>query len=320
MPLTNEQYQVVKGAIDERRSRAELSALERKREVSQKVPALKELLAEISKRGADSVKRCMAGDLKAREEFSVFLRSAAERKAALLSENGFPKDYLETRYTCEKCADTGYLPNGEKCSCFRQLEYDLVFSQDRQRRLFSMHNFNTFDLSVFSDEGVDEKTGFTPRENAKRACETAKKFLSSSLEGKKNLLIYGTTGTGKTFLSHCIAKEALDKGLTVIYLTAPEFMDIASDYEFKHKDGPFRKVMESSLLIIDDLGTELINSFVISAVYRVVNERLLSERRTVISTNLFPSDLAESYNERVLSRIAGNYQFIRMTGPDLRLQ
>ncbi len=97
-------------------------------------------------------------------------------------------------------------------------------------------------------------------------------------------------------------------------------MDIASDYEFKHKDGPFRKVMESSLLIIDDLGTELINSFVISAVYRVVNERLLSERRTVISTNLFPSDLAESYNERVLSRIAGNYQFIRMTGPDLRLQ
>lgn len=320
MPLTNEQYDIVKTAIDERRNKANREVLERRREVSEKLPELNALLDEISKKGVDSVKRCLSGDDRARKEFSDYLSTASKRKRELLSMGGFPEDYLETRYTCEKCHDTGYLPDGEKCSCFQQLEYDLVFSQDRQRRLFSIHNFENFDLSAFSDEGADEKTGLTPRQNAKKAFETAKRFLSPSFDGKKNLLIYGTTGTGKTFLSHCIAKEALDKGLTVIYLTAPEFMDIASDYEFKHKDGPFREVMESSLLIIDDLGTELINSFVISAVYRVVNERLLSERRTVISTNLFPSDLAESYNERVLSRIAGNYQFIRMTGPDLRLQ
>ena len=319
MPLTNEQYETVKAVLDERRNRAELSALERRREVSEKLPELGKLLDDISKRGADSVKRYIAGDERAREDFSSFLSTASQRKASLLLEGGFPGDYLETKYTREKCGDTGFLPNGEKCSCFKQLEYDLVFSQDRQRRLFSVHNFETFDLSVFSDEGVDEKTGQTPRQNAKKALETAKRFLSSS-EGKKNLLIYGTTGTGKTFLSHCIAKEALDKGLNVIYLTAPEFMDIASDSEFKHIDGPFRGVMETSLLIIDDLGTELINSFVVSAVYRIVNERLLSERRTVISTNLFPSNIAECYNERVFSRMVGNYQFIKMTGPDLRVQ
>lgn len=319
MPLTNEQYETIKAVLDERRNRAELSALERRREVSEKLPELGKLLDDISKRGADSVKRYIAGDERARADFSRFLSTASQRKASLLFEGGFPGDYLETKYTCEKCGDTGYLPNGEKCSCFKQLEYDLVFSQDRQRRLFSVHNFETFDLSVFSDEGVDEKTGQTPRQNAKKALETAKRFLSSS-EGKKNLLIYGTTGTGKTFLSHCIAKEALDKGLNVIYLTAPEFMDIASDSEFKHIDGPYRGVMETSLLIIDDLGTELINSFVVSAVYRIVNERLLSERRTVISTNLFPSNIAECYNERVFSRMVGNYQFIKMTGPDLRVQ
>ena len=320
MPLTNEQYQTVERVIDERRSRAELSALERKREVSEKIPALGELLDEISKRGVDSAKRCLAGDERAREEFDGFLAAASQKKARLLSEGGFSEDYLETRYTCEKCSDTGYLPNGEKCSCFKQLEYDLVFSQDLKRRLFLKNNYDTFNLLVFSDEGADEKTGLTPRQNAKKALETAKNILSPSFEGRKNLLIYGTTGTGKTFLSHCIAKDALDKGLTVIYLTAPEFIDIASDSEFNHKDGPFRNVMESALLIIDDLGTELINSFVISAVYRIINERLLSERRTVISTNLFPSDIAEHYNERVLSRIAGNYQLIRMVGPDLRIQ
>ncbi len=320
MPLTNEQYETVKAVLDERRNRAELSALERRREVAEKLPELGKLLDDISKRGADSVKRYIAGDERARADFESFLSTASQRKTDLLLQGGFPADYLETRYSCEKCEDTGYLPDGEKCSCFRQLEYDLVFSQDRQRRLFSVHNFETFDISVFSDEGVDEKTGLTPRQNAKKALETAKRFLSPSSEARRNLLIYGTTGTGKTFLSHCIAKEALDRGLNVIYLTAPEFMDIASDSEFKHIDGPFRGVMETSLLIIDDLGTELINSFVVSAVYRIVNERLLSERRTVISTNLFPSNIAECYNERVFSRMVGNYQFIKMTGPDLRVQ
>ena len=320
MPLTNEQYETVKAVIDERRNRAEMSALDRRRAASEQLPKLKELLDEISRRGTDSVKRCIAGDPGAREEFDAFLKGAVQRKAELLSKGGFPGDYLETHYTCEKCADTGYLPDGEKCSCFKQLEYDLVFSQDRQRRLFSRNNFQSFDLSIFSDEGADEKTGFTPRQNAKRAMETAKRFLSDSPDAKKNLLIYGTTGTGKTFLSHCIAKEAVDRGLTVIYLTAPEFMDIASDFEFKHIDGPYKDVLETSLLIIDDLGTELTNNFVISAVYRTINERLLSEKRTVISTNLFPSDIAANYNERVLSRIAGYYQFIRMTGPDLRIQ
>ena len=320
MPLTNEQYETVKAVIDERRRRAEQDAIDRKREASEKLPELKDLLDEISKRGADSIKRYIAGDENAREDFKCFLSTALQRKAKLLSEGGFPADYLETNYTCEKCSDTGYLPDGKKCSCFNQLEYDLIFSQDRSRRLFSMNNFSSFNPNVFSDEGIDEKTGLTPRQNALKALETAKRFLSASPEGKKNLLIYGNTGTGKTFLSHCIAKEALDKGLTVIYLTAPEFMDIASDSEFKHKDDPYKDMMETELLIIDDLGTELMNSFVVSAVYRLINERLLSERRTVISTNLFPSDIAERYNERVFSRIAGNYQLIRMTGPDLRLQ
>ena len=320
MPLTNKQYEAVKAVIDERRKRAEQEVLDRKKEAEEKIPALKELLDEISKKGADSVKRYIAGDQGARAELDRFLSDALQRKKELLSKGGFPVDHLEIHYTCEKCSDTGYLPDGEKCSCFKQLEYDLVFSQDRQRRLFSRNNFSSFDLSVFPDEGVDEKTGLTPRQNAAKAIEIAKKFLSFSTETKQNLLIYGTTGTGKTFLSHCIAKEALDKGLTVIYLTASEFMDIASDSEFKHIDGPYRDMMETELLIIDDLGTELINSFVVSAVYRLINERLLSEKRTVISTNLFPADIADCYNERVLSRIAGNYQFIRMTGPDLRLQ
>ena len=320
MPLTNKQYETVKAVIDERRKRAEQEALDRKKEAAEKIPALKDLLDEISKKGADSVRRYIAGDQGVREDLNRFLSDALPMKEKLLQEGGFPKDHLETHYTCEKCSDTGYLPDGEKCSCFKQLEYDLVFSQDIQRQLFSKNNFSTFDLNVFPDEGVDEKTGRTPRQNAVWAREAAKKFLSFSPEAKQNLLIYGTTGTGKTFLSNCVAKEALDKGLTVIYLTASEFLQIASASEFKHIDGPYRNMMETELLVIDDLGTELINSFVEAAVYRLINERLLAARRTVISTNLFPANIAECYNERVWSRIAGNYQFIRMTGPDLRFQ
>lgn len=135
-----------------------------------------------------------------------------------------------------------------------------------------------------------------------------------------NLVIYGSTGTGKTFLTHCITGEVMDAGKTCIYLTAAEFADVAEKAEFRHQPGDFRNCFTCDLLVIDDLGTELVNTFTSGVVYRVVNERLLNRKATVISTNLLLDQLQSTYSDRTFSRLGGNYKFIRLVGADHRVE
>ena len=124
---------------------------------------------------------------------------------------------------------------------------------------------------------------------------------SSSLP---NLVIYGSTGTGKTFLTHCITGEVMDAGKTCIYLTAAEFVDVAEQAEFKHQPEDFRNCFTCDLLVIDDLGTELV----------------LNRKSTVISTNLMLDQLQTTYSDRTFSRLGGNYKFIRLVGADHRVE
>ena len=138
----------------------------------------------------------------------------------------------------------------------------------------------------------------------------------------KNLLFYGDTGVGKTFLSNCVAKELLDQGYSVIYFTAFQFFDILSKGVFQ-KDtdaiAAHQNIYDCDLLIIDDLGTEFANAFTSSQLFLCVNERILRNKSTIISTNLNMSDLAEMYSERVPSRITSNYTVIKLFGDDIRI-
>ena len=137
-----------------------------------------------------------------------------------------------------------------------------------------------------------------------------------------NLYIYGNTGVGKTFLSHCISKEAIDRGLSVLYFSSGEFFDILAGQTFDRKNrGSVVKDLISScdLLVIDDLGTELTNSFSASSLFRVINDRIVNHKSTIISTNLSLREISEKYSERILSRITSEYIVLKLTGEDIRI-
>ena len=160
----------------------------------------------------------------------------------------------------------------------------------------------------------------------KNILNTAKDFVKNFDTQSDNLLLYGNTGVGKTFLANCIAKELLDQSHTVVYLTSLKLFDILEAYKFD-RDMPFDEknatvayILDSDLLIIDDLGTELNNGFTSSQLYHCIDTRLNHRHSTIISTNLSFDDLRDDYSERIFSRLTSNYTLLKLTGDDIRLK
>lgn len=191
-------------------------------------------------------------------------------------------------------------------------------------------NFDNFKLDVYSDE-IDEqkyKAKISPKQNIQNIKEIALKFIKDfDNPEEKNLLFTGNTGLGKTFLSNCIAKEMLERGKTVLYQTAPIMLDNIIDYRFGNSDGNYNSIynniINADLLIIDDLGAESLNSFKLSELFNIINERLLFQEKhitkTIISTNLNMNNLLNTYSERIFSRLAAYYNVCRFFGDDIRI-
>ncbi|WGX76260.1 ATP-binding protein [Paraclostridium bifermentans] len=142
-------------------------------------------------------------------------------------------------------------------------------------------------------------------------------------DNDENMLFYGDTGLGKSFMCNCVAKELLDKGYLVIYQTAFKMFEIIEEYKFKNSDDHITKdnynnLFDCDLLIIDDLGTELTNSFTNSELFNILNTRLLSGKKTIISTNLSPMQLGDIYAQRIFSRIFDRFRMVKFIGNDLR--
>ena len=229
------------------------------------------------------------------------------------------------RYQCPDCKDTGYIGT-EKCHCFRQAIVDLVYAQSNVREAVKRENFQSFSFSYYSEDYVDELTGLTPLENIHRVVNMVRSFIRRFDSSYENLLLYGNTGVGKTFLSNCLAGELLNTAHTVIYLTAFQLFDILEQNKFGRSDEPerlrnqFEYILDCDLLIIDDLGTELANAFTTSQLYLCINERWLNRKSTVISTNLSLEQLDSTYGERIFSRIMSNYTLLKIFGEDIRLK
>ena len=157
----------------------------------------------------------------------------------------------------------------------------------------------------------------------KNAVYECQRFIDDFENKPKNLFLYGNTGVGKTFLSNCVAKDLLDSGHSVIYFTAFQLFDILSKGVFEKDSDAIaahQNIFDCDLLIIDDLGTELSNSFTTSQLFLCVNERILRHRSTIISTNLNLAQVADIYSERTLSRISDSYTIIKLFGDDIRIK
>ena len=324
MILTNSQYEQLMTIYYERQIRSNILAQDRYDEVLNKIPAFQEKEDKIRELSLSYAKAKLTqgkqeGDLQAR------IDEISKENEQLLLSHGFPADYLKPVYTCKDCQDTGYI-GSKKCHCFEKEIVNFLYSQSNIQEILEEENFEHFCLDFYPDDYMEETTGQTPRDNMRNILITAKDFVKNFDETPGNLLLYGNTGVGKTFLTNCIAKELLDTSHTVVYLTSLKLFDILETYKFDRdmsqaeKNASISYILDSDLLIIDDLGTELNNSFTSSQLYHCIDSRLNKRKSTIISTNLSFDDLRENYSERIFSRLTSNYTLLKLTGDDIRLK
>lgn len=326
MALKNFQYNRILQQYDERRFQNKHLLTMRYEEVIKQIPEFAELDREIVKNGITYAKQALIEGTSHTDELSMKNKVLIEKKTALLEQHGFPRNYLAPVYNCPDCKDTGFI-EGEKCHCFKQAIVDLLYQQANLDTILSKENFHTFRYDFYSDDYVEPTTKLTPLANITKIVHECQNFITDFDKEYSNILLYGNTGVGKTFLANCIAKELLDSAHTVVYLTSFQLFDILEKHKFSRQieqkteaDYQFQYIFDCDLLIIDDLGTETVNSFIASQLYHCINERHLSHKSTIISTNLSLDDLSRLYSERVFSRIISNYRLLKIIGDDIRLK
>lgn len=328
MSLTNDQYNLILREYDRRRLDARHELEERIKEAEQRIPALKEINQRVASTSVSFAKLSLSDEPVDFEELRVLNHSLALEKENLLEANGFPRDYLKLRYYCPLCRDTG-IYQSKKCRCFQQAVVDLLYSQSFLQRRLKEENFSMFRYDFYQDVPDPEYPDMeTPYQNIKKAVSFCKSFIQSFSVEYENMIIFGKTGVGKTFLSNCIAKELLDQGNTVIYLSAPQLFDIIEKYKFSKSktEAPetaetrIQYIFDCDLLIIDDLGTEFNNTFVSSQLYYCINERFLRRKSILISTNLSLEEIRQNYSDRIFSRLFNDYISIKIYGQDIRIR
>ena len=322
MPLTNSQYNALMRVYEEKRAKSrDLANLHYER-VCQKGPELASIDASISSASLDQAKKLLAGDDTALASLKEEIRSLSDRRRRLLSDAGFPEDYLEQHFECPDCQDTGYVGT-KKCHCFLKAIIDLFYTQSNLKGLLEQENFEHFNFDYYSSNYRDRLSGQNSRELATQAYQECMNFIHNFDTEHGNLLLFGNTGIGKTFLSHCIAKEVMDSLHSVLYLTASEFFDALLEKALTRNDEScllYEQIHQCDLLIIDDLGTERNTDFVVSQLFVCLNDRILNRKSTIISTNLTLEEIKTNYTERTFSRISNHYKILRLAGDDIRIQ
>lgn len=312
---------------EERRDENELLLEKRKKQVYNRFPQIKGIDDEISLIGLKLAKSVLTNPNdresivhKSREE----IEALRERKCKVLADNSIPDNYLEMKYHCNMCKDKAFLPNGEKCNCFKQEIINEAYKMSNIENVLNKENFSNFNLEIFSTEKSKER-GVSPRENIFEILTYCEDYVHNfNPIQSNNILFYGSTGLGKTYMCNCIAKDLLDKGYLVIYQTSFRILEILEDYKFRRdsegkiSEENYKNLFDCDLLIIDDLGTELTNTFTSSELFNIVNTRLTAGKSIIISTNLTPSQIGETYTQRTLSRILDQFKIFDFFGSDLR--
>lgn len=324
MPLSNSQYDEILREYNAKQIRNQHFAQNRKREVYAKDARLKEIDDAISSCSLAHARELLSGGKTALTALREEITAYRKERLLILDRLGYSEDYFKPRYDCPDCKDSGYI-DGERCHCFKQRAIDLVYTQSNIRNILQEENFETFSYKYYSETERNPATGLSSLETMKNAVSECRRFIDGFDKDFSNLFFYGDTGVGKTFLSNCVAKELLDSGHSVIYFTAFQLFDILEKNTFHHKADDdmitaHQNIFDCDLLIIDDLGTEMPNSFTISQLFLCLNERILRKKSTVISTNLPISQIAQTYSERTFSRITSNYIMIKLFGDDIRIQ
>lgn len=302
------------------------TALKRRQLIYREIPRIREIDRELAQVGSEIARAITDNPAQAEAaamQIAQFAQSLQAEREDLLENNQFSRNYLDPLYDCPQCKDKGYGDDGRRCDCFKRKLIDLAYSQSDLRAKLKAENFGTFNLAIFNDNPNPE-TGISARDNMKQIGEIATQFIANfDMHSGDNLLFYGHTGVGKTFMCSCIAKALIDANYSVIYQTAYRLIDTIQDHKFNDTNSDstaYHLLFNCDLLIIDDLATEFSNAFSQTELFNIINTRLLNQKKTIISTNLNPIELGEHYGERITSRFFGHYQLIQFMGDDLRLK
>lgn len=314
MALSNSQYETIMHEYEDRQTSARHLVEKRTAEVYARVAGYRNLCESIASISVSQAKKLLGGDEGALEDLHASINSLSAKKQQLLLEAGYPADYLMPVYHCPDCMDTGYI-DGAKCHCFKQAIIDLLYEQSGIREQIEQENFDILSYDYYQGEDLQRF------QNAVKEC---KNFIKTFDSDYHNLFFYGTVGTGKSFLSGCIARELIESGHSVIYFSAAGLFETLSKsmFDYKNKDDitSFHEDLHGcNLLIIDDLGTEYTNNVAVSVFFSLLNQRHLNKKSTIISTNLSLEDLRNRYSDRVFSRITNQYTICKFTGTDIRM-
>ena len=313
MALTNAQYDAIMHEYEDRRSLHRQELEERLQSVYDNVPGYRELDEETATASADFGRRLISGEKLDRRVLKSQLAELARQKLTLLTEAGYSKDYLDMGYTCPDCKDTGYIGN-EKCHCFKQKIIETLYDKSNLRAMTREANFKLLSESYYQGEDLKRFQG------ARRAAED---FVNNFDSDYQNLFIYGTVGTGKSFLSICIADAIIKKGHSVIYFSSQGLFELIAENTFDYKTKQnlraiYDDLYECELLVIDDLGTEMSSTFTASELFALLNERESRKKSTIITTNYSLEQLQNTYSDRIFSRVASNFKLLKLSGPDIR--
>lgn len=308
-------YQKIKNETERRRLAAIASADARNAEVRSVSDEIREIDRELVGTGLLLFRTaCEGKDITPIKERNIELMT---RRRAELVRLGYPEDYTEVKYSCPICSDSGYTVEGRMCACFREALLKENIKSSGIGSLIERQTFENFDLSLYDEE--------SQKKRMERNLRVARDFAENFGKETKNLLLIGTTGTGKTHLSTAIAKTVIESGYEVLYDSAQNIVAAFEQDRFKSGYGTGYepkgdKYMECDLLILDDLGTEFVNQFTVSCLYNLLNTRQNKGLSTVISTNLSPEELSKKYEDRIYSRIIGSDSTILLfEGKDRRL-
>lgn len=326
MSLDSKVLRRAKEVLAQRKRDAEALQLAHTEEAYRKNPRIKELDIQIRGTMADVIGFALSrgSDPESaiddvREEN---LHLQEERVQELLAA-GLPADYTDVKYACPKCSDTGYV-GVAMCDCLKR-----AYREEQAKELSDLlklgeETFDTFDLEWYDDIPVGSG-GISPRDNMEMVYEMCREYARKFGKNSFNLFMHGGTGLGKTFLSACIAREVAEKGYSVVYETAGAIFSKFEEEKFsKAQDmeaaqSETRRCLTCDLLIIDDLGTELTTAFTVSALYEIINTRLITGKKTVINSNLPLAELGKRYSMQIMSRLEGEYQMLPFYGRDIRI-
>ena len=314
--MDSEIFDKAQAILTLRRKKAETENEERIREINEKIPQIREINEVIFNTGKELISIISNGkgkDISDKvEQLKQYNLGAQAMSRKILAEYGYPEDYLDMHYTCPKCCDRGY--NGSKfCDCFKTICGKLAADELNKNSQLSLSSFDSFSLTYYSGENYSAM---------KKILEYTMQYAATFTPDSKSILMFGQTGLGKTHLSLAIANKVLEKGYGVIYDSAINILRSIEKEHFSHDHSSemIDLVMDTDLLILDDLGTEYETPFYNATIYNIINTRLNRRKPSIISTNLDFSGISRRYDKRVMSRIISEYSCLEFKGEDVRLQ